>query len=60
LRFFKLIDVHVAPGLEIPVVLDNLPAHKAKPFIWHKTSEEIIAKVRRGASLAQVKSATHD
>ena len=32
-----------------------------KPFIWHKTAEEIVTKVRRGrASLAQVKSATHD
>lgn len=31
-----------------------------KPFIWHKTAEEIVAKVRRGrAALAQVKSATH-
>jgi hypothetical protein len=30
-----------------------------KPFIWHKTAEEIIAKVRRGrAALTQVKSAT--
>ena len=30
-----------------------------KPFVWHKTAEEIIAKVRRGrASLAQLKSAT--
>ena len=32
-----------------------------KPFIWHKTAGEIIAKVRRGrASLAQAKSATRD
>ena len=32
-----------------------------KPFIWHKTAEEIVVKVRRGRSaLAQVKSATHD
>jgi len=32
-----------------------------QPFVWHKTAEEIIAKVRRGrASLAQAKSATHD
>jgi transposase len=32
-----------------------------KPFVWHKTAEEIITKVRRGrAALAQVKSATHD
>jgi len=30
-----------------------------KPFVWHKTAQEIIAKVRRGrAALAQVKSAT--
>ncbi len=30
-----------------------------KPFIWHKTAQEIIKKVRRGrASLTQVKSAT--
>ena len=30
-----------------------------KPFIWHKTAEEIIAKVRRGrAALTQTKSAT--
>jgi len=30
-----------------------------KPFVWHKTAEEIITKVRRGrAALAQVKSAT--
>ncbi len=32
-----------------------------KPFVWHKTSDEIVAKVRRGrAALTQVKSATHD
>ncbi len=31
-----------------------------KPFVWHKTAEEIIEKVRRGrATLTQVKSATH-
>jgi len=30
-----------------------------KPFIWHKTADEIIAKVRRGrAALTQAKSAT--
>jgi transposase len=30
-----------------------------KPFVWHKTAEEIIEKVRRGrAALHQVKSAT--
>ena len=29
LRFFKLIDLHVARNLEIHVVLDNLSAHKA-------------------------------
>ena len=129
LRFFKLIDLHVARELEVHVVLDNLSAHKApevtrwladpkrarwhlhfvptssswlnlverwfkeltdrrlrrgtfnsvatlidaidtwvehwnddpKPFIWHKTAEEIVAKVRRGrAALAEVKSATQD
>ncbi len=127
LRFFKLIDLHVARDLEIHLVLDNLSAHSApeittwladprrarwhlhftptssswlnlverwfkeltdrrlrrgtfnsvpdlidaietwvehwnddpRPFVWHKTAEEIIAKVRRGrAALAQVKSAT--
>jgi transposase len=31
LRFFKLIDLHVAKNLEIHVVLDNLSAHKAPP-----------------------------
>jgi transposase len=32
-----------------------------KPFMWHKTAEEIVAKVRRGRSaFAQVKSATRD
>lgn len=32
-----------------------------KPFMWHKTAEEIITKVRRGReSLARAKSATHD
>ena len=31
-----------------------------KPFVWHKTADEIIEKVRRGrATLTQVKSATH-
>ena len=31
-----------------------------KPFIWHKTADEIITKVRRGrAALTQAKSATH-
>ncbi|HEX3540520.1 MAG TPA: IS630 family transposase, partial [Acidimicrobiales bacterium] len=30
-----------------------------KPYIWHKTADEIITKVRRGrATLAQIKSAT--
>ncbi len=126
LRFFKLIDLHVAPEFDVHVVLDNLSAHKApevkkwladpkrarwhlhfiptssswlnlverwfkeltdrrlrrgvfnsvpalidaietwvehwnddpKPFLWHKTAEEIVAKVRRGrAALAEVKSA---
>jgi transposase len=128
LAFFKTIDLHVPPDLDIHVVLDNLSAHKAppvadwlahphrarwhlhftptasswlnlverwfneltarrlrrgvftsvnelieaietwadhwnhdpKPFIWHKTAEEIIAKVRRGrtALTTQAKSAT--
>ena len=127
LRFFKLIDLHVAKDLDIHVVLDNLSAHKApevrkwladpkrarwhlhftptssswlnlverwfkeitdrrirrgtftsvevlveaielwvehwnddpKPFVWHKTAEEIIAKVRRGReTLTRIKSAT--
>ncbi len=31
LVFFKLIDLHVPPGQEIHVVLDNLSAHKAPP-----------------------------
>lgn len=32
-----------------------------KPFVWHKTAEEIIEKVSRGrAALHQIKSATHD
>lgn len=31
-----------------------------KPFVWHKTAEEIVQKVRRGrTALDQVKSATH-
>jgi hypothetical protein len=30
-----------------------------KPYMWHKTAEEIITKIRRGrATLTQVKSAT--
>jgi transposase len=37
---------------------DNWNA-EPKPFVWHKTAEEIIAKVRRGrATLTRVKSAT--
>jgi len=128
LRFFKLIDLHVAKGLDVHVVLDNLSAHKApevtewlahpkrarwhlhftptssswlnlverwfkeltdrrlrrgtftsvgnlvdaietwvahwnddpKPFMWHKTADEISDKVRRGrTTLHQIKSATH-
>src|SRR5919202_1104064 len=32
-----------------------------KPFMWHKSAQEIVAKVRRGrAALAEVKSATQD
>lgn len=31
LAFFKWIDLHVEPGLEIHVVLDNLSAHSAPP-----------------------------
>ena len=127
-NFFRFIDLHVAKGLEIHVVLDNLSAHKAAlveewlahpkrkrwhlhftptssswlnlveswfaqltnrrlkngtfcsvdqleeaigiwaegwnenptAFIWKKTAEEIIAKVRRGrAALALVNSQTH-
>jgi transposase len=126
-NFFRFIDLHVAKGLEIHVVLDNLSAHKAalveewlahpkrkrwhlhftptssswlnlvegwfaqltnrrlkngtfcsvdqleaaigiwaegwnedpKPFIWKKSAEEIITKVRRGrAALALVNSQT--
>ncbi len=35
--------------------------HDPKPFMWHKSAEQIIAKVRRGrAALTQVKSATQD
>ena len=31
-----------------------------KPFVWHKTAEEIMTKVQRGrAALTQAKSATH-
>lgn len=127
LAFFKLIDLHVPPDLEVHVVLDNLSAHMGpevtrwldhpkrkrwhlhftptssswlnlverwfneltarrlrrgafssvaqlidaietwaehwnadpQPFIWHKTAQEIIEKVRRGrATLHQIKSAT--
>ena len=128
LAFFKWIDLHVPPELDIHVVLDNLSAHKAppvaawlthpkrtrwhlhftptssswlnlvegwfaelterrlrrgvftsvadlidaiatwaehwnhhpKPFTWHKTAEEIIAKVSRGRASLSVatKSAT--
>jgi transposase len=127
LAFFKLIDVHVPPPLEMHVILDNLSAHMGpevtkwlahpkrarwhlhftptssswlnlverwfnelterrlrrgaftsvdalieaietwaehwndnpRPFVWHKTAEEIIARVRRGrAALTEVKSAT--
>lgn len=129
LAFFKHIDLHVPPELDIHVVLDNLSAHKAppvanwlahpkrarwhlhftptssswlnlvegwfkqlterrlrrgvftsvadligaielwaehwnhdpKPFIWHKTADEIIEKVRRGRAALSVvtNSATH-
>jgi transposase len=32
-----------------------------RPFVWHKTADEIVTKVRRGrAALAEVKSATQD
>jgi transposase len=31
LSFFKLIDLHVPPHLDVHVVLDNLSAHKAPP-----------------------------
>lgn len=33
LRFFKLIDVHVAKHLDVHVVLDNLSAHKAPKVV---------------------------
>jgi transposase len=31
LSFFKWIDAHVAGGLKVHVVLDNLSAHKCEP-----------------------------
>jgi hypothetical protein len=51
--------------VSVPALVDALELwiehwnDNPKPFIWHKTVEEIIAKVRRGrASLHQIKSAT--
>lgn len=63
LRFFKLIDLHVAKGLEVHVVLDNLSAHKApevqawlahpKRARWHlhfiPTSSSWLNLVERGS-----------
>ena len=67
-RWFKeLTDRRLRRGTfsSVPDLLDAIYdwAHHwnadPKPFVWHKTAEEIITKVRRGrAALTQAKSAT--
>jgi hypothetical protein len=40
IAFFKLIDLHAPPRLEVDVVFDNLSAHKAEPiatWLVHRT-----------------------
>ena len=69
-RWFKeLTDRRLRRGTftSIPALIEAIETYvehwndDPKPFMWHKTAEEIIAKVRRGrAALAQVKSATRD
>jgi hypothetical protein len=69
-RWFKEItDKRIRRGsfrsVDEPVAaIDHWSEHwndDPKPLVWHRTAEEIIAKVRRGrAALDQVtKSATH-
>jgi hypothetical protein len=69
-RWFKEItDKRIRRGSfrsvdELVAAIDHWSEHwndDPKPFVWHRTAEEIIAKVRRGrAALDQVtKSATH-
>lgn len=69
-RWFKeLTDRRLRRGVftSVPQLIDAMKLwvehwnQDPKPFIWHKTAEEIIEKVQRGrATLSQVKSATHD
>ena len=68
-RWFKeLTDRRLRRGTfsSVPDLLDAIYdwAHhwnaEPKPFVWHKTAEEIITKVRRGrTALTRAKSATH-
>ena len=69
-RWFKeLTDRRLRRGTftSVPALIEAIETYvehwndDPKPFMWHKTAEEIIAKVGRGrAALAQVKSATRD
>ena len=70
LRFFKLIDdrrLRRRTFNSVAVLVDAIETwvehwnDNPKSFVWHKTAEEIGAKVRRGrAALAEVKCATQD
>jgi transposase len=69
-RWFKeLTDRRLRRGTftSVPALIEAIETYvehwndDPKPFMWHKTAEEIITKVRRGrGALAQVKSATRD
>jgi hypothetical protein len=42
LAFFRWIDMHVDPDLELHVILDNLSAHKSQPvrdWLAHKAGD---------------------
>jgi transposase len=68
-RWFKeLTDRRLRRGAfsSVPALVDAIELwiehwnDDPRPFIWHKTAEEIIEKVRRGrTTLHQIKSATH-
>jgi len=58
-NFFRFIDLHVAKGLEIHVVIDNLSAHKAalvQEWLSHRRASAGTCTSRRRARRAWTSS----